>query len=126
VKSASHQHRIAPGAAPLRLVAQVNRWLGGLMGAKEMMTRNFNIRKIAYVLLVIALFYLGLGLGFHIKWKSALDTCRAAQMAHGEFVEPEVFENALGMIFDVTYWPVYLRANIYHFGTPFATPCSHS
>jgi hypothetical protein len=89
------------------------------------MIRNSNIHKIAYALFVFALVYLLLGIGFHIKWKSALDTCREAQMAKGEFVEPEVFGNALGMFFDVTYWPVYSWANIYHFGSPFATPCTH-
>jgi hypothetical protein len=46
-------------------------------------------------------------------------------MARGEFVEPEVFENAIGFVFDVTFWPVYARANIYHDGMPFATPCTH-
>jgi len=24
---------------------------------------------------------------------------------------------------DMTWWPVYAWANIYHDGTPFATPC---
>lgn len=95
------------------------------MGAQEKMTHNFNIRQIAYVLLIFALVYLGLGLGFHIKWESALDTCRETRLARGEFVEPEVFGNALGAIFDITYWPVYSWANIYHFGNPFATPCIH-
>ena len=90
-----------------------------------MMIRKFNIRKIVYILLVFVLVYLGLGLGFHINWNSALDACREARMAQGEFVEPEVFGNALGAIFDITYWPVYAWANIYHFGNPFATPCSH-
>ncbi len=32
----------------------------------------------------------------------------------------------LGLLFNMTNWPVYAWANIYHFGTPFATPCSHS
>ena len=90
-----------------------------------MMIWKFNIRKIVYILLVFVLVYLGLGLGFHIKWNSALDACREARMAQGEFVEPEVFGNALGAIFDLTYWPVYSWANIYHFGNPFATLCSH-
>jgi hypothetical protein len=81
--------------------------------------------KIAYILLVLVLVYLLLGLGFHFKWKSALDACRQVRRARGEFVEPEVFGNALGAMFDVIYWPVYSWANIHHFGTPFATPCSH-
>jgi hypothetical protein len=89
-----------------------------------MLKRKVNLRKIAYILLFTALVYLGLGFGFHIKWNSALDACREARMAQGEFVDPEVFGNALGALFDVTYWPVYSWANIYHFGTPFSTPCS--
>ena len=76
-----------------------------------MATRSFRIRKIAsrilLVLLVLILVYLGLGLGFHLKWKSALTTCREAQMARGEFVEPEVFWAPLALAFDVTFWPVY-------------------
>jgi hypothetical protein len=46
-------------------------------------------------------------------------------MAQGEFAEPEVLGNALGLAFDVTWWPVYAAANIYHDGTPFATLCTH-
>jgi hypothetical protein len=46
-------------------------------------------------------------------------------MAQGEFVEPEVFGNVLGLAFDVAYWPVYSAANIRLDGTPFATPCTH-
>lgn len=93
------------------------------------MTENISIRKIAsrllLILLVFTLIYAGLGVGFHIKWKSALAACGEAQMAGGEFVEPEVFGGALGLAFDVTFWPVYSWANIYHDGTPFATPCTH-
>jgi hypothetical protein len=91
--------------------------------------RSLDVRKIAgkiaLALLILALVYLGLGLGFHLKWKGALEACREARMAQGEFVEPEVFGNALGLVFDVTWWPVYVAANIYHDGTPFATPCTH-
>jgi len=90
-----------------------------------MVGRGLNIRKIASVLLIIALVYLGLGLGFHLGWKSAQEACREARIAQGEFVEPEVFGGALGLAFDVTYWPVYAAANIHHDGTPFATPCTH-
>jgi hypothetical protein len=94
-----------------------------------MVKRNLNIRNIMsrllLIILIFTLVYLGIGLGFHIKWKSALTTCREAQMARGEYVEPEVFGNALGLAFDVTFWPVYARANFYHDGTPFATPCTH-
>jgi hypothetical protein len=83
------------------------------------------ICKIVYVLLILALVYIGLGLGFHFTWKSALDACREERMVQGEFVEPEVFGNGLGGLFDVPYWPVYSWANIHHFGTLFATPCTH-
>jgi hypothetical protein len=95
------------------------------MRTQEMMMCKFNIRKIVYILLVMVLVYFGIGIGFHFKWKSALDTCREARMAQGEYVEPEVFGNALGAIFDITYWPVYARANLYHFDNTFATPCSY-
>jgi len=83
------------------------------------------MRKIAFVLLILILVYLLLGLGFHFAWKSALGACREAQIAQGEFVEPEVFGNALGLAFDVTFWPVYVAANLRLDRTPFATPCTH-
>lgn len=82
-------------------------------------------RKIVYLFLVIVLLYLGLGLGFHILWKRALEDCRELRMSQGEFVEPEVFGNFIGVAFDLTFWPVYASANIYHDGTPLATPCTH-
>jgi hypothetical protein len=82
-------------------------------------------RKILIILLALIILYVALGLAFHIKWHSALDACREARRARGEFVEPEVFGGVLGLLFDVTYWPVYAWANIYHDGTPFATPCTH-
>jgi len=84
------------------------------------------VRKISIALLISIALYLGIGLAFHLKWKSALETCREMQRAQGEFVEPEVFGGVLGLVFDVTNWPVYAWANIYHFGTPFSTPCIHS
>ncbi len=88
-----------------------------------------SVRKIATallrVVLIFAIAYFGLGLGFHILWKGALADCRQAREARGEFVEPEVFGGLLGLAFDVTFWPVYTAANIYHDGTPFATPCTH-
>lgn len=86
-------------------------------------------RKIIFAFSVFALLYLGVGFAFHIKWKSDLDACRQAR-AHGnatwqeEFVEPEVFGGLLGLAFDMTNWPVYAWANLYHDGTPFATPCT--
>ena len=46
-----------------RLTRDVRR----IKGSAEMKARNFNIRKIAYTLLVFALVYLSLGLGFHFK-----------------------------------------------------------
>jgi len=83
------------------------------------------MRKVISVVLILALVYLGLGLGFHFGWKSALAACREARMARGEFVEPEVFGGFIGLAFDVAYWPVYAAANIHLDGTPFATPCTH-
>lgn len=81
-------------------------------------------RRIVFVLLVLLVLYVSFGLAFHLKWQSTLDACREMRRARGEFVEPEVFGGILGLIFDVTYWPVYAWANIYHDGTPFATPCT--
>ncbi len=83
-------------------------------------------RKIFLALLILASLYLGIGLVFHFKWQSALVACREMRRAQEEFVEPEVFGGFIGLIFDVTNWPIYAWANIYHDGTPFATPCTHS
>ena len=80
------------------------------------------MKRMAAWLLIAALIYLGLGLGFHIKWKGTLEACRAERQARGEFVEPKVLPLP-GIFFDVTSWPVYVRANLRHAGTPFATPC---
>ncbi len=77
------------------------------------------------IILLVIVIYLVLGLGFHLKWHSALAACRQARMARGEFVEPEVFWAPLALLFDLTYWPVYAWANWHHDGTPFATPCTH-
>jgi hypothetical protein len=94
-----------------------------------MATRNFHMHKIVSsilpILLILILVYLGLGLGFHFKWKGELAACREARMDRGEFVEPAVFWAPLALTFDVIYWPVYIRANINHDGTPFMTPCTH-
>ena len=81
-------------------------------------------RRLLTILLVLVILYAAVGLVFHIKWQSAQETCRAIRRAQGEFVEPEVFGGALGLLFDVTYWPIYAWANMYHDGTPFATPCT--
>ena len=83
-------------------------------------------RKIFFALLIFVALYLGIGIAFHLKWKSALAACQETRRAQGEFVEPEVFGGILGLVFDMTNWPVYAWANIYHDGTPFATPCTHS
>lgn len=77
------------------------------------------------ILALLVVIYLVLGLAFHFVWKSALEACRQAREAAGEFVEPEVFWWPIGLAFDVLNWPVYAWANIYHDGTPFATPCTH-
>lgn len=94
-----------------------------------MVTNNLHIHKITsrllLVFLAITLVYLAIGLGFHFTWNSALEACREARIARGEVVEPEVFGGAVGLAFDVTSWPFYVRANIYHWNTPFATPCNH-
>jgi hypothetical protein len=82
-------------------------------------------RLLAFSLLLLALLYLGLGLGFHLKWQSALAACRQSRAARGEFVEPKVFAEPLALAFDVTFWPVYAAANLYHDGTPFASLCTH-
>ena len=83
------------------------------------------MRKVVSILLILVLVYVALGLAFHVAWKSALAACEEARIARGEFVEPEVFGNALGLAFDVTYWPIYVAANLRLDGTPFATPCTH-
>lgn len=88
-----------------------------------MMARRNVLPKVARVLLVFMLVYLVIGLGFHFTWKSALEACREARLARGEFVEPEVLGDGIGLFFDLTYWPVYTWANLHHFGTPFSTPC---
>ena len=83
------------------------------------------IHVILRILLVVALVYLAAGLGFHFTSKREQEACRQARLAAGEFVEPEVFAGPLALAFDVTFWPVYVWANVYHDGTPFATPCTH-
>jgi len=93
------------------------------MGIKEMMPKW--ISQILLIILLALLIYLVFGFGFHFKWKSELAACREVRLTRGEFVEEEVFWTALALAFDVTYWPVYAWANIYHDGTPFATPCTH-
>lgn len=93
------------------------------------MSRNREIRRLVsrllIILLALILIYAALGLGFHVTWQSALASCREARAARGEFVEPEVFWWGISLAFDVAFWPIYVWANIYHDGTPFATPCAH-
>ena len=81
-------------------------------------------RKLGFLFLALVLLYLTLGLGFHLKWNSALEDCRELRRARGEFVEPEVLGGIIGLFLDVTFWPVYAGANMHHDGTPFATPCT--
>jgi len=75
-------------------------------------------------LIAVGVLYLAVGTGFHIGWQQAQQDCKAWRRTHGEFVEPEVFP-VLGIFFDVTWWPVYAAANLYHDGVVFATPCTH-
>lgn len=88
------------------------------------MSKGSIIRPIITFLTLLALVYLALGLGFHLGWQHAQELCRAEQVARGEFVEPEM-SPLLGLFFDLTWWPVYAAANLYHDGTLFATPCTH-
>ena len=83
-------------------------------------------RKLGLLLLALVVLYLALGLGFHVAWNRALEECRVLRRARGDFVEPEVLGGVIGLVFDMTFWPVYAGANLYHDGTPFATPCTHS
>lgn len=90
----------------------------------EMKTSHSILRTLGFILVGILLMYLILGSAFHFAWKSELNACREYRLTLDEFVEPEVFGGGLGFFFDVTYWPVYTWANLYHDGTPFATPCT--
>lgn len=81
------------------------------------------IRKIVYAFMIIALVHVSIGLSLHFKWKSDWNACQELKASRGEFVEPyEIYGGMLGVFFDVSAWPVYSWANIYHFGTPFP-PC---
>lgn len=68
--------------------------------------------------------YVGIGVAFHVGWMHAEEACRALRAARGEFVEPGV-SPVVALFFNVPFWPVYTAANMYHDGTPFATPCTH-
>lgn len=86
------------------------------------------LRMVASILLpavlVSAVLDSGVGLGFHVKCKIAQAASREEQPTHDGYVEPEVLDGDLGLAFDVCRWPVYVRANICHSGTPFATKSS--
>ncbi len=94
------------------------------VGSAEVNER-IETRKLACLLLIFVLIYLGIGLGFHFKWSSAAEACRETRRVQGAFVEPEVFGGIVGLAFTVVFWPIYSAANVFHDGTPFATPCSH-
>lgn len=83
------------------------------------------IKKFRYIILLVFLVYLALGVGFHFRWSDELERCNEILREQGEFVEPEVFNTAIGFGFNVLFWPVYSMANFYHDGTPFGTPCTH-
>lgn len=80
---------------------------------------------IVIVFSVILIVYFALGIGFHFKWSNDLANCNKILKEQGEFVEPEIFRTPIGFVFNVSFWPVYSIANVYHDGTPFATPCTH-
>lgn len=81
--------------------------------------------KVIRIALLVVILYAALGVGFHWKWTTEVEACRDLRRIRGEFVEPGVFTGPIGLAFDVVFWPVYSVANIYHDGTPFATPCTH-
>lgn len=82
-------------------------------------------RKILLGVVILVGVYLAVGLAFHLGWKSALNSCRELRGSRGEMVDFPVFGEPAGLVLDVTWWPVYLRANLHDFGTPFSTPCDH-
>lgn len=86
-----------------------------------------NTRRAIILIIVLIAFtsHLALGLGFHFKWSAELAKCNVILREQGEFVEPEIFNTGMGFLFNVTFWPIYVLANTYHDGTPFATPCTH-
>jgi len=89
------------------------------------MEAQMKIRYVITFFFVILIVYFALGLAFHIRWSDELAKCNEVLRERGEFVEPEMFRTAIGFTFNVTFWPVYSAANIYHDGTPFATRCTH-
>lgn len=82
------------------------------------------MRRLVYAVLILALIYVSVGLSLHFKWKSDWKACQELKTSVEEFVEPqEALGGIIGVAFDVSAWPLYTWANIYHFGTPFP-PCS--
>ena len=82
------------------------------------------VRKVVSIVLILAFVYVGIGVGFHIRWKRAQTVCRETRIARGEFVEPETFGPVISLVFDVINWPIYAWANLHHFGDPFSIPCT--
>ncbi len=80
---------------------------------------------ILLIVLIVFTAYLALGLVFHSKWSAELAKCNAALRKQGKLIEPAIFDTGVGLVFDVTFWPIYAMVNMYHDGTPFATPCTH-
>ena len=91
-----------------------------------MTKRGQILRRIGLVFLSIAVAYLAIGVAFHVSWRRTQAACSAERAERGELVEPEVFSGALRLVFDVTFWPAYVWANVRHFGDPFSTSCVHT
>lgn len=75
------------------------------------------------VFLITVFVYLLAGIFFHAGWERAQSRCREQKHRMGEFVEPPVFSFPISLIFDITMWPIYSMANLYHSGKIFATAC---
>ena len=81
------------------------------------------MKRLVYAIIILALIYASVGLLLHFKWKSDWKARQELKASKGELVEShEVFDGIIGLAFDVSAWPMYTWANIYHFGTPFP-PC---
>ncbi len=79
-------------------------------------------RKVSVILLLFIILYLSVGVWFHIQEKHYWNLCNKERLEKGEFVEPEVYP-VIGVLFDVSYWPVYMWANKYNFGSIFGRKC---
>ncbi len=80
-------------------------------------------KKISVILLLLIILYLSIGVWFHIQENRYWNLCREERLKRGEFVEPEVYP-VIGVLFDVSYWPVYMLANKYNFGSIFGRKCN--